>query len=564
MNDNLQDNQKNNNNLNNSSTEQEGRDQADLEINYFMEEHENINLEEELDNSVKSDSTISDYSPEIEIENDFQTQADSSNYPLNGEEENLPLEEHVESNNYSRKIYKKRKFWPFIKKLFKLCIYLGIAGVIALIGIFVYYYQEIPSIDDIHNSINAQSTKIFDREDNLLYEIHGEERRTIVALEEISPFVAQAVMAAEDDEFYEHFGIDIKGIFRSALANIITLDLKQGASTITQQLIKNSLLTSERKISRKVKEQILAVLLEQKYGKDEIMEMYLNTVAFGSNAYGIEAAAKTFFGKSASELDLAESATLAAVLKGTTYYSPYGNNRDSLLIRRDYVLRRMILLGWIDFDQWSEAKNKDIEVIPYRENIVYPHWVMYIKEKLNEKYGDEMLKEGGLRVYTSIDPTSQQLAQQSIDSYLEIAHEKYQASNASLVALNPKTGEILAMIGSRDYFNDEIDGEVNVALRPRQPGSSFKPFAFLEAFRKGYSPSSPVFDLKTNFALGGPKYEPGNYDERFRGLTNFRKSLAQSLNIPAVKALFLAGVSDVIDLVHALGITTLNQGAEHY
>ena len=426
----------------------------------------------------------------------------------------------------------------------------------------VYYSKDLPTPSKIQRRTSIESTKILDRNGNLLYAVHGEENRIILKSDEIPDTVKKATIAVEDKNFYKHFGLDFKGIARAAIYNITHRGKKiQGGSTLTQQFVKNALLSPKRTLSRKIKEAILSIELEIIYSKDEILTMYLNEIPYGSNAYGIEAAANTFFNKKAKDLDLAQAALLAALPKAPTYYSPYGTHTDELQARKDYVLDRMETLGFIKPEEAEAAKNEKLTFVPRRESIQAPHFVMYVREILADKYGEKMLESGGLKVTTTLDLEKQKIAQETIDKWGPINLKKANAKNAALVALDPKTGQILAMVGSRDYFNTEIDGNVNVALAKRQPGSSFKPIVYATGFEKEWAPASVLFDLKTDFGGG---YSPDNYDGKTRGPVTIRTALANSLNIPAVKMLALVGLDNALAKAKEFGITTFTRPKSDY
>ncbi len=426
-----------------------------------------------------------------------------------------------------------------------------------LFGVFAWYAKDLPTPNKINARISAQSTQIFDRNGKLLYEIHGDKNRLMAGWDEIPQNCKNATIAIEDKDFYKHSGFSVRGIAR-AFSGIITGDrTKGGGSTITQQFVRNALLTTERSYSRKIKEIILSIEIEQMYKKDDILKMYLNEIPYGSNAYGIKVAAKTYFNKDLKDLSLEECSTLAALPQAPTYYSPYGTNKALLLKRKDQVLKDMAAQKFITTKDAEAAMKKEVAFSqnPYG-SITAPHFVMYVKEKLVEKYGEKLVNEGGLKVYTTLDITKQQYAEEAVATNVDKNRTAYNASNASLVSMDPKTGQILAMVGSRDFFNPDIDGNVNVAVMDRQPGSSFKPFAYATAWKlNNWGPGSVLFDLKTDFGGG---YVPSNYDGRFRGPVTMRSALQNSLNIPAVKTLYIAGLDNVIDTVHAMGITTLN------
>ncbi len=448
------------------------------------------------------------------------------------------------------------------KKIGKIAGWSALAGFIAVLSLFLYIAKDLPSPGNVRDRFVAESTKIYDRSGtHLLYEVHGEEKRTVISFTDMPDVVKYATISLEDQDFYHHFGIKLSSIARAIFKDIITLEKAEGGSTITQQLVKNTLLSNEKSIVRKVKEVILAIELETKYSKDEILEMYLNEIPYGSNAYGIEAAAQTFFGKPARELSLDEAALLAALPQATTYYSPYGSHTDALSGRQTYALRQMASLGYITDEQAEEAINADTlaKVAPQKDIIAAPHFVMYIKDYLQEKYGDRAVEEGGYRVTTTLDWDKQLAAEEAVRLGAE-KNVKYKAKNAALVAIDPKSGQILSMVGSKDYFDAAIDGQVNVTIRERQPGSSFKPYVYLTAFTKGYVPETLMYDVETEFETAeGKSYKPQNYDGKFRGPLSMAESLAQSLNIPAVKTLYLVGVRDAIDIAKRLGVQGLNE-----
>lgn len=451
-----------------------------------------------------------------------------------------------------------RRFWHIAWRVF-LGVFLF--GFLATIALAIYVAKDLPNPNSVSNRALAESTKILDRTGNhTLYEIHGEEKRTIIPFEQMPEVIRAATITLEDQDFYSHHGIKLTSILRAVLKDVQMGGKAQGGSTITQQFIKNSLLSNEKTLTRKIKEVILSVELEQKYSKDEILAMYLNEIPYGSNAYGIQAAAQTFFTKDASDLTLDEAALIASLPQAPTYYSPYGSHIDALKPRQEYALDQMARLGYVTQEQADEAKMVDVleKIAPQREAIAAPHFVMYVKEYLETKYGDESVERGGLRVYTSLDWDKQQIAEQAVSDGAS-KNTKYKAENASLVAMDPKTGQILAMVGSKNYFDKAIDGQVNVAIRDRQPGSSFKPYVYLTAFTKGFLPETMLYDVETNFSTDdGKTYTPQNYDGKFHGPIAMKRALGGSLNIPAVKTLYLTGVKDATDMAKSLGINGLN------
>ena len=475
------------------------------------------------------------------------------------------------TNNFKGSFWKNR--WKIISKI---AIWLFGLGLFFMAGVFIYYAKDLPSPTTIKTRTVAESTKIYDRTgEHLLYDIHGEEKRTIIPFEQSPETLKSATIALEDQDFYSHHGIKITSIIRSALKDVMKGSAAQGGSTITQQFVKKALLTDEKRISRKIKEVILSIEIETRYSKDEILGMYLNQIPYGSNAYGVEAAAQTFFKKSAKELNLSEAALLACLPNAPTYYSPFGLHTDALKARQESTLQKMADQGYITQEQADEAKNVDIlaTISPKKDNIYAPHFVMYVKDYLVEKYGDQAVEQKGLKVYTSLDWNMQQEAEKAV---LEGATKNaaQNAWNAALVAEDPKSGQILAMVGSKDYFGKSypegcVSGKTctfepqdNVAIRNRQPGSSFKPYVYLTAFSKGYTPETLLFDVETSFTADDSsqeEYKPQNYDGKFRGPIQMKNALAMSLNIPAVKTLYLAGVKDSIKVAKGLGITGLNQ-----
>jgi len=439
----------------------------------------------------------------------------------------------------------------------------------------------IPDLNSLQEWRISESTKILDRTGKvLLYDVHENIKRTIVPLDQISNNAQRATIAIEDSRFYQHFGIDPKAIIRMIFVNINKGGFSQGGSTITQQVVKNAFLTPEKTITRKIKEWIMAIKMEQVLSKDKILELYFNEVPYGGNIYGIEEASRAFFGKHASELTLGESAYLAALTPAPTYYSPYGNNKNKLKERKEMVLVRMLELNVITEEEYEAAGKENVKFKPQdeRSSMEAPHFVVMVKQYLEEKYGKDMIENGGLKVTTTLNAGLQTKAEDIVKKYGDSNATEFNAHNAAAVGIDPKTGQVLAMVGSRDYFNKDIDGNFNVALSPnRQPGSSFKPFVYATAFQKGYTPDTVVFDVPTEFNTrcsveGIPTspetppeecYMPENYDNTYRGPISLRDALAQSVNIPAVKMYYLAGPQDSIDTARNMGITTL-KNAKRY
>lgn len=445
-------------------------------------------------------------------------------------------------------------------------------GVLAIGGLFVWISTlDIPDLSAFEERRVLQSTKIYDRTGEiLLYDLGKDVRRTVVPFNEISHHLKNATIAIEDDQFYNHHGIQPRAILRAGWANFTDGDLLggQGGSTITQQVIKNSVLQREKTLTRKIKEAILAIKLERELEKDEILSIYLNESPYGGTIYGVEEAAQAFFGKKASEVSLNEAAYLAALPQAPTFLSPYGSNREVLDARQRLVLDRMKLNNFISEEEYNAATATTTEFQPQAvTGIRAPHFVMYVREQLVEKFGEEALAERGMRVITTLDWDLQKEAERIVAEKGAVNIERFKANNAGLVATDPKTGDLLVMVGSRDYFSEDIDGNFNIATANRQPGSSIKPFAYAAAFSKGYLPNTVVFDVRTQFSpqcapdstsSESPCYSPNNYNNKFIGPISLRNALAQSLNIPAVKVLYLAGVKQTLKLAADMGLTTLN------
>lgn len=430
-----------------------------------------------------------------------------------------------------------------------------------IVGGLAIYFFDAPNTLELSDHPLNETSVLFDRTGTTpLYRIYGEENRTVISHDEIPDLVRQATIAAEDAHFYTHPGVDIIAIIRAALVNVTHQDIEQGASTITQQLARALFLTREKTWIRKAREVILAMKIESRLTKDEILDLYLNAVPYGSNAYGIEAAAQTFFGKPAEDLALDEAAMLAALPNAPSLLSPYKGAKNELIRKKNSILEKMGSLGSITHEEMISAKQTKTldKILPLERSIKAPHFVFYVREKLETIYGKAYLEEEGLKIITTLDLDFQKQAEQIVRDGVT-KNLARGASNGALVALDPKTGDVLVMVGSRDYFDTKIDGQVNVAIEKRQPGSTFKPFAYATAFTQGFQPETRVYDVPINFGPDGTgkDYVPNNYDGKFRGPMTMRAALAQSLNIPAVTTLFIAGVQKTIDLATKMGITTL-------
>lgn len=495
--------------------------------------------------------------------------------------------------------WKKFLFWGTTILVGAICL-----GIIVFAGMMGVLSIGLPDVTSLENLAAAQSTEIFDRNGELLYTIHGDENREEVKFDNISRYLIDATVAIEDDSFWYHSGFDIWALGKVAMHEILGIGKARGGSTITQQYVKNTFLSAERSYVRKAKELILAIRMERAYSKEDILELYLNRIPYGNNAYGIQKAAEIYFNKDSKDLTLGESAVLASLPQGPTRYNPFGSNKYSHLFgefteeelrhrtiksendlevseysrgligkhidlgnnetvyipgRSDIVLKRMFDLDMITAEQRQQALNEiqKIEFNVYREPINHPHFVLYVKQLLEDKYGKDVVERGGLKVYTTVDSKLQEYAEKVSTEQGEINLKTYGANNNSILTVNAKTGEILAMVGSRDYFNEEIDGNVNVAMRPRQPGSSFKPVVYSQAFHNGYAPGNVIYDIPTKI---GTTDEPQDFDGKWLGQISIRTALGKSRNIPAIKAYFLAGEQDaIIDLAHKMGITNLDK-----
>lgn len=495
-------------------------------------------------------------------------------------------------------LWKKIGFW-----IVTVIVGIGAFGLIMSAITIVVLSIGLPDVTKLENLNPPESTQIFDRDNKLIYTIHGEENRDQVDIKEISPYVVEATVAIEDSDFWKHEGFDLMAIGRAALYEVFGIGNPRGGSTITQQYIKNSFLSSERSYVRKAKELILALRLERAFEKEEIIELYLNRIPYGNNAYGIQKAAEVYFDKDAKDLTLGESAILASLPQAPSRYNPYGDNRYSHLLkeftaeeledrdiesesdleveeyargvigkhvdlgngekiyipgRSDLVLKSMHKLEYITSEEWQAALNEiqSIEFNSDRSSFNHPHFVLYIKEQLEEKYGKDVVEQGGLKVYTTLDSDLQEYAEKVALERGETNEKNYQVNNNAILTIDAKTGHILAMVGSRQYDMEEIDGNVNVVFRPRQPGSSFKPIVYAQAFYNGYGPGSVIYDVPTR--IGSDR--PSNYDGSWLGQTTIRKALGKSRNIPAIKAYYLAGEQDpIINLAEKMGITTLKK-----
>jgi 1A family penicillin-binding protein len=449
---------------------------------------------------------------------------------------------------------------------------------IILVGILLIWAStlQIPSIDTIESNRVVQSTKIYDSTGKiLLYNTAQNTKRTVIPFNQISQHIKDATLSIEDRDFYSHGGIKISSYIRAFLADVTSLSFSQGGSTITQQVVKNTILTGDKTPTRKIKELFLSLKLDQVMSKDDIFNMYLNEIPYGGNLYGVEEASEAFFGKSAVDLDIAESAYIASLPQAPSYYSPYGNHLKELENRKNLVLKKMLDDKKITKDEYNSATKEKVVFTNKSDNsIKAPHFVMYVKSYLEQKYGSDVLETGGLRVITTLNYDLQAKAEKIAKDYSVTNEENFNGSNDAFVAIDPKTGGILTMVGSRDYFDKQINGNFNVTTAHRQPGSSFKPFVYAESFIKGYTPDTVLFDLPTQFNTSCAVddfttnaktgcYSPVNYDNKFRGPMTLRDALAQSINIPSVKLLYLAGIQDSINLAESMGVQSLGDANQY-
>jgi len=447
------------------------------------------------------------------------------------------------------------------------CFFLFAFFSLGTIGLFAWYAKDLPNPNKILRT-EGISTVIFDREGKILYDIYGDQNRVLIPLEEIPDHLKNATIAIEDKNFYSHQGFSSRGMLR-AIFNILIHHRLEGGSTLTQQLVKNVLLTSERTIPRKIKEFILTAQIERKYSKDEILQMYLNEAPYGGTAWGVEAAAQTYFGKKAKELNLLESAILAGFPQRPTAYSPFGNQPKAYLDRTKDVLRRMREDGYISKEQEEIAGKelKKIEFVGRGGKMKAPHFVMEVRKELIDQFGERMVEQGGLKVTTSLDFEVQQMAQEMVTEEVEKIKD-LNVGNGAAVVLDPQTDEILAMVGSKDYESKEegFEGKFNVVTQGlRQPGSAIKPITYATAFKKGYTTASLIMDTPTSFPGGkeSEDYKPQNYDGKFRGPVQVRFALANSINMAAVKMLAMVGVKEVLKTAYDMGLTTLEPTQEN-
>ncbi len=474
-------------------------------------------------------------------------------------------------------LFYRHKIGRFLGRLIPRSTRWKIAGMMAfilLVGYSVFLSRilsQLPSPNTLSNNSQPVTTQIYDRNGALLYQIYDGRNRQLIPLQEVPSPMIEATIAMEDQHFYTHPGIDPLGIIRAAINDLGHGGLQtlfspgtlpsndnqplEGGSTITQQLIKNTLLTSDQTWGRKIKEAILAFWAERIYSKNDILQMYFNEVPYGGSAWGVEAAAQMYFGKSAANLDLAESAYLAGLTAAPTLYSPYGTHPELGKSRQKEVLQRMVQEKYISQTQANTALAENLQFQPQLTDIKAPHFVMYVRQLLAEKYGEATVAEGGLKVITTLDLGIQEMAENAVSS--EITNlANLQVGNGAAMVTDARNGQILAMVGSKDYF-DSNDGNYNATLALRQPGSSIKVVTYATAFKQGYTPATILLDNPTSFPNPwGQSYTPGNYDGVFHGAVTIRTALGSSYNIPAVKMLAMEGIPNMLATARDMGITT--------
>ncbi len=459
-----------------------------------------------------------------------------------------------------------------IKNIFVL--FLIIFFVVFSFIFLLYILTPTPTLDSIQNIKSERSIKIFDRNNVFLYDLSKNTNTKWVDTKNISENIKKTTISVEDENFYEHNGIQITAFLRAIFVNIKTKSFNQGGSTITQQVIKNLLLTGDKKIIRKLKEFLLAPQLERKYSKEKILEIYLNTSSFGGKTVGIVPATEFFYGKTPSQITLAESAYLSALLKAPSYYSPYGKNKNKLDKRKNFILEKLLTSDKITKKEYISSKKESV-FFKKRNNyfIKAPHFVFYVEDFLKKRYGDVFSTLSGAKIKTTLDYRLQKYTEELLKNNIEGLQKKHGLSNIASVVIENETGDILSMVGSRDFFDTEIDGEFNVITSKRQPGSSFKPFVYASSFEKGFLPETVIFDVETQFSPYCEKdffetsdecYSPVNYRREFLGPISFRKALAQSLNIPAVKVLYLSGMNNFFNLIKKLDLINKTESYTNY
>jgi 1A family penicillin-binding protein len=465
------------------------------------------------------------------------------------------------SQNYSSGRSPSRA--KLIAKFTKIAFVIVIIGIVGLLISIPIIARDLPSPDKVVRNTGF-STKILDRNGKVLYDVYANENNTPIDFKDMPLYLRQGVISIEDKNFYKNNGFDVTGIIRGAFSTLFRGQIASG-STLTQQLVKNALLNSDQTLTRKFKELILTLEVSSRFSKDQILQMYLNEIPYGGTARGIEAASEMYFGKKAKDLNLVESAYLAGLPQSPTYYSPFTGSQKAYTARTQDVLRRMREEGYITSAQEKEADSEipNLAFEAQSASFKAPHFVQYVEKLIEDKYGASALQGGGLQITTTLDLNVQDNVQKIVTD--EIAQvENIHITNGAAVVLNPETGEILAMVGSKDFNAKDYDGQYNVAVALRQPGSSIKPFTYVTALKKGYTASTMVMDVPTSFPSGdGKDYKPVNYDGKFRGPVQLRYALANSINIPAVKVLAMVGIKDALQTAYDAGIEELAPTADN-
>lgn len=435
-----------------------------------------------------------------------------------------------------------------------------VLGLIAFIsGLVLQIIIQLPDVEILNYYLPSEATVIYSSDDKVLARLHKEENRRVITLSKISKNLQQAIVAIEDERFYSHHGIDFIGISRAFFENILHGRINQGGSTITQQLARNLFLTRRKTLVRKLAEVILALQIEKKFTKPEILEFYLNQIYFGHNAYGVESACQIYFNKHADEINLAEATLLAGIIKGPEIFSPYKNPHLSIM-RQKIVLHKLYTLNLITREDLKKAQKNIIKLHP--ENVkrygqIAPYFVSFIMNELTKNFGDKTVYEGGLKVYTTLDTEMQEAAEETVDKFLKEEGEKYRFSQTALLAIDPRNGHIKAMVGGADYFESQFNRAVQAK---RQPGSSFKPFIYVTALEQKVSPGTIFADRATTFQVFPSRWNPDgnwkpkNFDRKFRGNVTMREALENSLNIPSIKLLQKVGIYNSIKMARRLGI----------
>lgn len=460
-------------------------------------------------------------------------------------------------NSSVKELFRSRKFWL---NFFKVSLVLMAIGVVAIIGLFVWYSRDLPSPEKVVRR-DGYSSKVYDRNGNVLYDIFDQGKRDPVLFDKIPDYLKQATVAVEDKDFYKHKGFDPLTPLR-IIKNFFYFGKVTGGSTLTQQLTRTVLLTTDRSINRKIKELILSIQIDAKYSKDEILGMYLNEVPYGGASWGVGPASEQYFNKPVNELNLAESVILAGLPQLPSVYSPYSKTPTAYIDRTKHVLNRMVEDGYIS-QLLADETFEQVKVYKFssqNSTMKAPHFVFWIKELLASKYGEDVIEGGGLKITTTLDLELQDKVQEIVSEEIDKT-EKLEITNGAALVLDPKSGQVLAMVGSRDYWSDKTDGKFNVVTQAlRQPGSSIKPITYLAAIKEGFTAATMIMDTPVTFpseSAGQKDYSPKNYNGKYNGPMSLRDALGNSINTIAVKTLANVGVADMLSLAYKMGLSTL-------